>query len=171
MRCKSVEPLLSEYIDERLSARRTLEVERHLAECHACTRTLNELRRTVSLVQEAPALRVSEDFTAGLQARLQGLEPAPAPRAWLEGARALFRPRALPVWGAAAGLAALGIVLLIPRGEELKPPRSPVETLAVGTASHQNVAISAADPFADIGAANLAAHASAEAGGDGEIVF
>lgn len=172
MRCKAAEPRLSEYIDNRLSARETLEVERHLAECHSCTRALNELRRTVTLVSSAPALSVSEDFMAGLQSRLQGLEPAPAPRAWMQNLASLFRPRALPVWGAAAGVAALGFMLLLPKNQGLKTEVIPIMGSAVArSAGNQNVAISASDPFADIGASNLAAHATAESTADAEISF
>jgi hypothetical protein len=125
----------------------------------------------VSLVSAAPELRVSDDFMAGLQSRLQGLEPAPARGAWVENVRALFRPRLLPAWGAAAGFAVLVIGLMIARDapNPIVPPPSEVFTAA--TASHQNVAITALDPLADIGAANLAAHASADSGGDTETVF
>ena len=116
MKCRAVEPLLSEYIDDRLSARGTLEVQRHLAECNGCARTFNELRRTVELFSMAPQLEVSDDFMSGLQSRLEGIEPAPAGHAWMENVRSLFRPRILPVWGAAAAVAALAIVMWIPRG-------------------------------------------------------
>ena len=170
MRCNAVEPLLSEYIDNRLSARQTLEVERHLSDCHACTRFLNELRRTVGVLASTPQFTVSEDFMANLQSRLEGLQPNPSPRAWMENIRALFRPRILPVWGAAAAAAALAAVLLLPRaGDDNSslPVILPQNTAAV-TASHQNVVISASDPFADLAATNLAAHVSEEAGVDAD---
>ena len=128
MKCRAVEPLLSEYVDNRLSARETISVERHLAECHACTRALNELRRTIALVAALPESKVSEDFMSGLQARLQGLEPAPAPHAWVENLRGLFRPRLLPVLGLAGASAALAAILLIPRHvpEPVTPFKEPV---------------------------------------------
>jgi hypothetical protein len=109
---------------------------------------------------------------ASLQSRLAGLEPSPAPRAWVENLKSMFRPRVLPVWGAAAAM--LALVVLIPRGgSESGPARGviPVESAAALRASHQNVAISASDPFADIGSANLAAHLPADSGGDDETVF
>jgi anti-sigma factor RsiW len=166
MRCYAVEPLLSEYIDNRLSARQTIEVERHLAECNACARSLNELRRTVSLVGDSARLSVSEDFMRNLQSRLEGLQPNPAPRAWLESVRSLFRPRILPVWGAAAAAAAIAVIVLMPQNPEIvgvsRPARKP--NISAIAASHQNVAISASDPFADIASANLAAHVTEESG-------
>lgn len=177
MRCKAVEPRLSEYIDNRLSARGTLEVERHISDCHSCTRALNELRRTVALLNESPERAVSADFMANLQSRLNGLEPAPTPRAWMQNIASLFRPRVLPVWGAAAAMAGLAIVMMIPRTPEISTDVigiRPADVTAAQTASHQNLAISVSDPFADIGASNLAAHAtteSGESGGDSEVVF
>ena len=166
MRCNAVEPLLSEYIDDRLSARQTLDVERHLSDCHACTRVLNELRRTVQALASSPRLSVSDDFMTSLQARLEGREPDPAPRAWVENIRALFRPRVLPVWGAALGATALAVMLLIPHDTENPAIPRIVRTPdpSAIAASHQNVAISASDPFADIATANLAAHVTEESG-------
>ena len=174
MKCRAVEPLLSEYIDDRLSARDTLEVRRHLAECNGCARTFNELRRTVELVSAAPQRELSGDFMSVLQSRLEGLEPAPARQAWMENVRSLFRPRILPVWGAAAAVAGLAILLLLPGGDgKIEPPAGlgVRESSTAQLASHQNVAISASDPFADIGTANLAAHASADSGGEIEASF
>src|SRR5258708_37439088 len=76
MNCKRALPLLSEYIDNSLSARDTWEVDRHLAGCNGCTRALNELRRTVDIVAESARFEVSPDFISCLQSRLEGLEPS-----------------------------------------------------------------------------------------------
>ena len=171
MRCKAVEPLLSEYIDNRLSARRTLELERHISECHSCSRVYNELRRTVVLVASAPRASVSDDFMSSLQARLETREPSPARAAWVENIRALFRPRALPAWGAAAAAAALAAFLLMPGGKDNVPsPEGAFASpnAAAVAASHQNVVISASDPFADLAAVNLAAHVTEDSGADSE---
>src|SRR5437667_11844587 len=107
-----MQPLLSEYMDNSLSARSTWEVDRHLSECHYCTRTLNELRRTASLLSEAPRAQVSDYFVLNLQAKLAGVEPAPPRNAWIAGVRQLLRPRALPAWGAAVATCALAVVLI-----------------------------------------------------------
>src|SRR5258708_2937961 len=115
MNCKKFEPLLSEYIDNSLSARNTWEVDRHLADCNSCSRALNELRRTVDIVADSAQFAVSPDFMAGLQSRLAGLEPAPERRAWISWVRELFRPRVLPAWGAAAATCALAVIILTSR--------------------------------------------------------
>ena len=100
----------------------------------------------------------------------------PAPRAWLENLRGLFRPRLLPVLGLAGASAALAAILLIPR--HVPEPvvlgvvrkGDSIVTVA-GRASHQNVAISASDPFADLGTVNLAAHVSSESMVDSEAAL
>src|SRR5437763_1632634 len=96
MNCKQVQPRLSEYIDNSLSARDTWEIDRHVVDCNPCNRQLNELRRTVELLTAAPRREVSDDFTASLQTRLERLEPAPARWAWVEGIGQAFRPRVMP---------------------------------------------------------------------------
>ena len=175
MNCRTVQPLLSEYIDNTLSARETWEVDRHLAECNSCNRALNEMRRTVGLVASSPRFEVSDDFMASLQVRLAGVEPSPARWAWLEGLRDLFRPRALPAWGAlgALGTAALAFVMLVPRGPQIPAAKLGVpvaEPAIVQSAARQNLALQAADPFADIAAANLSAHVSTDLASDTESI-
>jgi len=157
MNCSKAQSLLSEYIDDRLSARDTWEVDRHLAECHACTRLLNELRRAVQAMAAAPRYEVSPDFMERLQTRLVGLKPETPRRAWFSGLRLLFRPRALPVWATAAAACALMIVFLA--SHRTTPPDEipTVETNVVQTAKIQNAALSASDPMADLAAAHLAA--------------
>ncbi len=160
MNCRKVQPRLSEFLDNKLSARDTWEVDLHLADCHECTRVLNEMRRTVDLLAGAPRYEVSGDFIQNLQNRIGGMEPA-APRwAWVEAVRSALRPRALPALGAALATCALAIVLLIPR-PPVPPgpqPNSPQNTPEVRHATGASVALSATDPFADLGVANLAAH-------------
>ncbi len=168
MNCKTVQPLLSEYIDNRLSARDTWEVDRHLAGCNECTRLLNEMRRTVALLQESPRLEVPAEFMQRLQDRLATVEPEPARGAWKESIGRLFLPRVLPAWGAALAACGLAAVLLLPPSH---PPATVLQQggavrAAVQKAASQNVAISASDPLADLGAANLTAHASADAAPD-----
>src|SRR2546430_13920477 len=98
MNCRTVQPLLSEYIDNRLSARDTWEVDKHLAACNPCSRALNEMRQTVRLVVDMPRFEVSVDFMERLQSRIESVRPEPQRAAWFAGLRELFRPRVLPGW-------------------------------------------------------------------------
>src|SRR4051812_42539676 len=100
MNCKTVQPMLSEYIDNVLSARDTWEVDKHLADCNTCGRALNELRQTVRLLGETTRFEVEPEFMQKLQSRIATLEPERPRSAWVANLHDLFRPRALPAWGA-----------------------------------------------------------------------
>jgi anti-sigma factor RsiW len=151
--------MLSEYIDNTLSARDMLQVEAHVADCNACARSLNEMRQTVRLVAELPRFEVGADFMQSLQTRLAAVEPEPSRPAWIDGIRQLFRPRAIPVWGAAVCGAVL--VAVIPRPSSV-PGEGTIATASSGpsivqTARNQSVALAAANPLGDPAAAALMA--------------
>jgi anti-sigma factor RsiW len=164
MNCKQVEPLLSEYLDNTLSARDTWEVDRHLTVCPECQKTLNELRQTVSLLVQTPRFELSEDFTMKLQARLEKLEPRPSRSCWLNTLKEIFRPRVLPAWGAATVACGLLIVFILIQKPVMQEPGQPAlpssEITEVQQAKTQNIALSASNPLDDLSAANLAAHSS-----------
>jgi anti-sigma factor RsiW len=161
MNCQKIHTLLSEYVDNALSARATWEVDKHLAACHHCTRMLNEMRRTVEAVASAPRFEVSGDFMEKLQARLANVEPEPPRRAWLSGLEELFRPRLRPVWGAALGTCALTAVMLVSSKEavvEHPVPSLPAVPAMVTVAQTQNIALTANDPLGDAAAASMQAN-------------
>jgi anti-sigma factor RsiW len=166
MNCQTIQPLLSEYIDNALSARDTWEVDKHLAECNACALALNEMRATVRLLGETPRFEVSDDFMEKLQARIAAVEPEPPRAHWLSNLRELFRQRALPVWGAAAGACALAAIVFITQvpGDQggIQPPVVPASSPIVQTARNQSVALAAANPLGDPAAAALIAANAAE---------
>lgn len=169
MNCNTIQPMLSEYIDNALSARDTWEVDKHLAECNACARALNELRTTVRLLTETPRFDVSADFMEKLHARIAAAEPEQPRAAWLTSLRELFRPRALPAWGAAAGACALALVMLAQRvPTEVNVPQlhGPVTAAPplMQTARNQNVALAATNPLGDPAAAALIASNGSDAG-------
>lgn len=177
MNCKRIQPLLSEYIDNAVSARDTWEIDRHLADCHECTRALNEMRRTVDLVAGAPRLEVTAEFVDRLATRIAGLQPSPPRRAWVSLLGEMFRPRALPALGLALATCALAVVVFLPHNahgtsdsEATRLRESAQVKAAANQAANQSVALAASDPFADIAAANLAAHASVEPAAMNEAV-
>lgn len=179
MNCHEIEPLLSEYIDNTLSARQTWEVDRHLAECNLCTHAANALRKTVALLSDAPTYDLSVDFMAKLQSRLAEVETnQPMPsflQNWRTNLAEMFRPRVRPVWGLGLATCVLATVLavqFVPRSlPAVDSPRvavvvEPVKRVTVRQAASQNIAIEASDPFGDTAAANLAAHATNESAAD-----
>jgi anti-sigma factor RsiW len=157
------ERLLSEYIDNRLSARETMELDKHFAGCNSCTRALNETRRTVAIVSQSPAFSVSDEFVANLQARLAHVEPEPARRAWLGDLREALRLRARPLWATGLGASALAVVFVAMKPHEVQvaPVAQPSTKVAasrfVHTAKMHSIALAASDPFGDTAAANVAA--------------
>ena len=161
MNCQRIHPLLSEYIDNALSARATWEVDKHLAECHHCTRMLNEMRRTVEALAAAPRFEVSGEFMERLQSRLANVEPEPPRSAWLSGLGAMFRPQLRPLWGAALGTCALAGVMFISMKPVVEPPKPVPPSLGVppmvSVAQTQNIALTANDPLGDAAAASMQA--------------
>jgi anti-sigma factor RsiW len=61
--------LLSEYLDGSLDADRTAALERHLADCPECRRSLTLLRRTLRVVERLPQVRAPERFARRVEHR------------------------------------------------------------------------------------------------------
>lgn len=171
MNCTIIQPLLSEYIDNALSARDTWEVDKHLTDCNACALLLNEMRETVQALALAPRYEVSDDFMASLQSRLATLQPEPPRRAWFASLQEFLRPRRMHAWGAAAATCALAIIMLVPRlSPPIEPgPVPPPPPGIIQTAQHQSVSLAASNPLGDPAAAALISDAS-DAAESGEIV-
>lgn len=161
MNCNTVQPMLSEYIDNVLSARDTWEVDKHLADCNACGRALNEMRQTVRLIGETPRLEIGAEFMENLHTRISALAPDRPRTAWMASLRAIFRPRAFPAWGATLGTCALALFMIVHRVPTETGLVPPIATLTapplMQTARNQSVALAAANPFGDPAAAALIA--------------
>lgn len=155
---------LSDYVDGALSARRTWQVEKHLAECGECAAAAHLVRATVDALHAAPLYDTGGDFMAKLHARLDGLEPEPpaartlveAFKDWWMGLREPMQVQRVPAIGLALAAAALvGMVLLNqPAGDVTAPVVITRDQL------HRDVALTASNPFDDPVAATLDANAS-----------
>lgn len=100
MRCSSCEPLLAEYIDGTLSARRMAVVARHVHGCAPCTALVEELKVVDALLTTASAPELPPNFTFAVMAHARSM-PAPQPHrapVWLATGGYL-----LAVWLLAAG--------------------------------------------------------------------
>lgn len=156
MNCQQIQKRLSDFVDERLAARDTWEVDRHLADCTTCTAMVNDLRKTVHALRSVPEIAVSDDFMASLNARLAKVEPKPARLSVLTNLAQMFRPRMLPAWGAAAACG-LAMIIFVSRPGMVPTPvvNAPASKVAAqGVQSHAAAVVS--DPFEDVAAANLA---------------
>lgn len=124
----SCNELREQLVDVASGTEASAEVSKHVESCAACATTLNELRTTMSLLDEWQAPEPSPYFDVRLQARLRE-EQQKAHASWLDW----FRK---PVLGAAAALliaAAVGLMQTHDAGS--KPgPSSPAQFVA-GTAS------------------------------------
>lgn len=169
--CRPAHSLLSDYVDNTLSARQALEVEKHLSVCPECALLTRELRAMVNLLHISERSDTSDDFMAKLHARLDGLEPeaarprfsVAAVRDWFAGLRVSLRAIHVPALSMGVAGTALIAFLVFQRAPQ---PDATVKVVPVVTDTlteetlHRNVALAASNPFEDPAAANLAAHAA-----------
>jgi anti-sigma factor RsiW len=164
-RCAAMQAQLTDYMDNRLSARDMWAVEKHLAECDDCSRLTHEITATVQLMQSLERRDTGDDFMAKLHARLDTVEPerargrsvSVAIRDWLEGIKNSLHGYRAPALGLSVGMVALLALFLFPVTQQEPsniPPQPPAPIVAPETVG-RNVALSASNPFDDPAAANL----------------
>jgi anti-sigma factor RsiW len=171
--CRDVQTQLSDYVDNTLSARQVWEVEKHLASCPDCAETARQMQATVRLLRATERLDTGDDFMAKLHARLDGLEPEPAPSrlglgALYDGLREAVQRYRVPAFGLGISAAALATVLVFSRSGVTTTDSAPVlpptlprlagQSPNAGDSLKRNVALVASNPFDDPVAANLEAH-------------
>jgi len=104
--CK-VDALLSAYLDGELPARQSAEVERHLADCEACRRSLQALQHTDTHLRGMAAPEPSADFDRRFWQKVAAVEKetqrSPWSGFWLKGWRPILA-------GGLAGLVAAVII-------------------------------------------------------------
>lgn len=123
----SCNELRDQLVDVACGTEASAEVSKHVESCASCATTLNELRKTMSLLDEWQAPEPSPYFDVRLRARLRE-EQQKAHASWLDW----FRK---PVLGAAAALLLAAAVGLIQTHDAGKPgPTQPAQYVA-GTAS------------------------------------
>jgi anti-sigma factor RsiW len=171
--CRQAQSLLSDYIDNTLSARQVLDIEKHLTDCPECATRARDLRTTVNLLQRSERFDTDDDFMAKLHARLDGLEPeatrarlsVAAIRDWLAGMRVSLRAARVPALSLGVAATALFAAFIFQRASEPAVSGTgtpaPVSEMPIAAQTlHRNVALAASNPFEDPVAANLAAHAA-----------
>lgn len=70
MRCERIKEWMGEHLDGCLDADRTREMNEHLTGCDACRRELEELRQTVALLRDMPAVMPPADLIPSVHRRL-----------------------------------------------------------------------------------------------------
>lgn len=107
MTCAEASPLIDAYFDSELDLASALSVERHLAECHACSTTLQNLERLREELTPSVFNRIDDSDLRPLRQsvrRLTGARPARKP-AWSNPA----------IWGAVAAALLFAVVLPLQR--------------------------------------------------------
>ncbi len=170
MNCNRIQPLLSEFIDGRLSARETWEIDRHIAICNVCANFHTELKMTVIAVQCAEIYSVSDNFAAILQSRLATVNPKCSRSFWLSNLLEMMRPFLRPSPQMGYGVCALAILVLLPlqfRSEQISPlVATQHDTVFVHASRTHAIAITATDPFGDTAATSMAASNQMEVEGN-----
>lgn len=169
--CRQVQTRLAEYAENALSARESLEVERHLTSCPNCAQQTRQMQATLELLHQAPRLDTGSDFMAKLHARLDNLEPEQPRRiSWMETGRELLagwglalRTHRVSVVSLSLAAVALFCVFYVQRplpetGETEAIRLAPAVAELVTEPLRTNVALAASNPFEDLAAANLAAN-------------
>ena len=71
MDCKQIKELLSEYVDDMLSAETKAQVDKHLAECSGCAKELQELKLYLNEINFLEEVKAPSDFLEKVQQRLK----------------------------------------------------------------------------------------------------
>lgn len=82
MRCERIKEWMGEHLDGCLDADRTREMNEHLTGCDACRRELEELRQTVALLRDMPAVRPPADLIPSVHRRLAQQPESPVLIFW-----------------------------------------------------------------------------------------
>ncbi len=162
--CRKAESLLSEYVDNTLSAREMFEVEKHLAGCKPCSLTAEMMQSTVELLRSAETLDTGNDFMAKLHSRLDTLGPVAARRSlsasfmdWVADIRQQINRKPIPALSLGmASFVVVAVFLNVSRG-----PVGGIKPEIVERVSQvdldRHVAVTASNPFDDPVAAKLEA--------------
>lgn len=173
MNCKTVKSLMSEFVDERLTAADAWQVQTHLSECTDCAVLRRDLDSLHQSLQALPTRQPSANFEAALAQRLALTRRPMARQTWRDRLALPFRwakPLLRPAFALGVALTGIGGVLLLPTHTPV--PDTPA-AVAVHSADHAFVADcmaqhrrdAAGDPLADLAAQNLADHLDNAASG------
>lgn len=160
--CDKIRPLISEYIDDTLDARRKAEVVEHLPSCADCRRMAEDFRTNKSVMASLPLRQTSSGFDAALAARLAAVNEQRVRRSWLAGLADAFRPSRTNVWRpafasiAAASIVAATVVMTIPQQTHPVLPIVPASPSLIQQCVTQHRNYVESQPLTDLSAQTLA---------------
>lgn len=106
MRSGHVRELLSDYLDDQVSAEERDRITRHLDTCQACRDHLAALQAVVGLVRSVEPVGAPESLRAQVRARVEQMHRAPAVLRWGEW------PRVPVTWRTVGGMAAALLIVV-----------------------------------------------------------
>jgi len=74
MSCDKFEELLVLYLDKKLSPGKSRKIEQHLEKCKRCSGTLNELKKTIGLIETLPDAELPHGLVEKTIARIERVE-------------------------------------------------------------------------------------------------
>lgn len=154
MNCRRARRLLSSSLDDDLSVRDHIGLERHLSQCVACSAAAHDLHRIVSGLGAMPRSQASAAFDQELDRRLTRAASAPLRTALLVPVNR-WRPWRLA--GASVGLLAVAAALMYQRVQVHADSRAELDQ-ALNAAGAHSMALAAANPLDDVTVANLNVH-------------
>ena len=176
--CETTRNLIAAYVEDALSVREAMNIERHLTGCATCSQLVTEMKATVHLLRNSERYDTSHDFMAKLHASLDAVEPEPLTlksrlggfTEWLGNSRR--NVTRTPALGFGLATAALGLGLLVARPTATPVPDATKAATVAPKASSESlqrdVALSSNNPFDDPAAANLTAHSALDETSDSD---
>lgn len=173
--CETIQPLLSEFLDDQLDAQAAWEVQTHAAACAECAQVQRQLSALRCALRSLPAPGPSAGFDAALAERL-ALTRRPATLSgaalWKDRLAWLFvnppARRLRPVLALGAAATASGLFFLTTPAAPPAPttlpaavPAAAVDHAFVAECVAQRRREAAGEPLADLAAQNLAGHLDA----------
>lgn len=92
MSCDKFEELLVLYLDKKLSPGKSREIEQHLKECKRCSGTLNELKKTIGLIETLPELDAPPELVEKTINRIEKVQLPASAKVFLQKVADVFRP-------------------------------------------------------------------------------
>ena len=161
--CNKIRPLISEYVDDTLDARRLAFVDSHLASCPDCRRMADDFRANKSVMSSMPLRQTSSAFDSALAQRIAAINDQRAKRSWLDRLADALRPSRTNVWRPAfatmSALAVVGMSVVFLTPTPIVPRQtapSVTDTALIQQCVVQHRSYAEAQPLGDFSAQTLA---------------
>ena len=70
-KCKDIQELLTEYLDESLQEKDSIEIEQHIKNCKECGKVLDDLCKTINMVKNLPKYAAPNIMLVNINKKIQ----------------------------------------------------------------------------------------------------